>query len=190
MKVKFNTFLFALIGYSMLDDCGRKPSSLASIKAIGNKEVDSFTFDDTEKEWSAIVTKSDGTDPYLFTEYNYKPGEAEMQINPVIENGVTKYVPKITFKAEKLTPGTLEMVDELANHSYCGMTFICEDFYGVKWVIGWDLLLKGQAGLSLESGELSTGRGLSGEQGGDIILSCEVPKRPYTLAAAVVVPIV
>ena len=174
-----------LKGYAMSEDCGIKPSSLASIHACINKEIVSMTFDESTEQWTAIVMGSDGTTDYVFKKYEFKVGEAELKTNATTENRVTKYVNNVTFKAEKMSESTVKMVEEFAENSYCGSTFICENFYGEKWVVGWDRLLNGQVGLELQGGELTSGRGLSGAQGGDIVLGNETPHRLAILADGV-----
>lgn len=167
-----------LAGYKMSDDCGIKPSSLASIHACINKEIVSMAFDEQTGRWTAIAMGSDGqgTD-FVFKKYEFKVGEAELKSNATTENRVTKYVNTVTFKAEKMSEATVKMIAEFAENSYCGSTLICENFYGEQWVVGWDKLLKGQVGLELQGGELGSGRGLSGAQGGDITLGNETPYR-------------
>ena len=164
-------------GYLKSDDCGRKPSSLKSIHVSGNKEITSMTYDGAANNWSAITMAASN----VFKPYEFKAGEAELNLNPVVENGVTKYSPTVTFKAEKLSPSSLAIVEEFADYSFCGMTFICTDFYGVKWVVGWDELIAGDAGCQLTSAGLTTGRGLSGAQGGDIVVTAEHAKPPRVL---------
>lgn len=178
-----------LAGYQMSDDCGIKPSSLAAIHACINKEIVDINFDENTGQWTGIAMGNDGTNDYVFKKYEFKVGEAELKTNATTENRVTKYVNTVTFKAEKMSEATVKMVAEFAENSYCGSTFICENFYGEKWVVGWDKLLKGQVGLELQGGELGSGRGLSGAQGGDITLGNETPHRLAILTDGVSIPV-
>ena len=177
-----------LSGYSKANDCGRKPSSLVSIKIATTPEVNSINYDSDTKRFNAI-TMEPGTPLPTFHNYEFKNGEAELKIDPIVENGITKYVPRIVLKAEKLSDSTLDMVDEFAKHSYCGMIAVCETFYGEHYVIGYDSQYAKIAPLELAEGSLTSGRGLTGEQGGDIALSCEMPNRPRLLADNVIVPL-
>lgn len=175
----------AVSGYLIKEDCGSRPSSIASLKILSLREVDSATYDEQTQRWTAlsVVTNS------VFKEYEFKAGEAELKITPTTENRVTKWINLITFKAEKLSDKVLNVIEEFAVHSYCGMVAEATTFYGEKYFIGYDREYKGIGPLELQSGELTTGRGLSGAQGGDISLVSETPNRPMLFADALNVPV-
>lgn len=165
--------------------CGKKPSSVKSIHAQCNEHIQDMTYDANEDKWAAISMAQDK----YFNPYEFKVGEAEFKVNPVTENGITKYVPTVIFKNEKLTDAALKMIEEIANCSDCGMTWIVETFYNERFVCGFDIDFKGKSGLSLEGGEQTTGRTLTGAQGGDVTVSGDMPNRPRILKASFAIPV-
>lgn len=176
----------SLGGYLMGDDCGISPSALASLHLASSKEdVNTMNYSSTDNKFDAITMETGK----VFKEYEFKPGEAEFKVDITVENRIPKFVITITFKAEKLSDSTLEMVDQFKDHSYCGMIGIAETFYGEKYVAGYDKKYGKKYGLELASSSLTTGRGLTGAQGGDIILTCEMPNRPVLLDNSVAVPV-
>lgn len=175
----------AIASYILGDDCGRKPSGLASIHIESTKQVTSLTFDSTNNNYSAITMNGTA----VMSKIEFKQGEAQLEINAEVENNVTKFTNTITVKGEKLSDKYLALIQQLADHSYCGMVAIATTFYGERYVIGYDKDYAFSFPLELSSGPLTSGRGLTGEQGGDIVLTCESPQRPYTLDSAVTIPV-
>lgn len=175
----------AIASYIIGDDCGRKPSGLASIHIQSSKEVTSLTFDATNNNYSAITMNGTA----VMSVIQFKQGEAQLDINAEVENDVTKFTNTITVKGEKLSEKYLALIQSLADHSYCGMTAIATTFYGERYVIGYDKDYAHSFPLELSAGPLSSGRGLTGEQGGDIVLVAESPQRPFTLDSSVTIPV-
>lgn len=175
-----------LSGYLMKDDCGSAPSSIASLKIMSLKEVVSATYDAGTKRWTALAVDTGS----VFKEYQFKSGEAELKIAPTTENRITKWTSTIIFRAEKLSDKILDSIEEFAEHSYCGMVAEVTTFYDERYFIGFDRKYKGIGPLELQGGgELTTGRGLSGQQGGDITLLSETPNRPNLFDDALNVPV-
>lgn len=174
----------AIASYILGDDCGRKPSGLAAIHIQSVKEVDSMTFDDTSGQYTAITMNGTSTMSVI----EFKRGEAELVVAPEVENNVTKFTSTITVRNEKLSEKYLALHQQLADHSYCGMVAIGVTFYGERYVIGYDKDYGFSFPLELSAGTLSSGRGLTGEQGGDLVLVCESPQRPFLLADSVTIP--
>lgn len=169
----------ALLGYDISTDCGSYPSAIAKLHLIKAKEVSSMTKD--VSEWSAINLTSGS----IWKEYQFKPFECELQINPVVEGEATAWQSTITFRASKMSPTTILMVDELRKNSFCGVIAVVENFNGDRWAIGYDEILGNRAGLMLQAGTFTSGRGQTGQQGGDVILMANLAAAPLTLAAEV-----
>jgi hypothetical protein len=176
-----------LSGYSKANDncIGKKPSSVAKIKIMEANYLTTATYDTDSKKYSAVAITTGKTAQV----YEFEAGQAEIKVGAVTENKVTKYVSTLTFKAEKLSDKYLDVIDEFVQHSYCGMVAEVETFYGERYFIGNDPQYGTIAPLELSEGELTSGRTLTGEQGGDIVLVSETPNRPRLFADGITLPL-
>lgn len=168
-----------LVGLTTTNDCGSYPSSIAKLHLIKAGEVTSMTKD--VSEWSEITLTSGS----IWKEYQFRPFECELQINPVVEGEANAWQSTITFRVGKLSPTNILAIDELRKSSYCGIIAVAENFNGDRWVIGYDEILGNRAGLMLQAGTFTSGRGQTGQQGGDVILMANLAVAPLILAAEV-----
>jgi len=159
--------------------CGAKAAGVLSVWVAKKDDVTSFTL--TSGEYSAVTMNGAN----LFKEYDFKKDEAELKIGTTRENGSKMVANTVDFFVDELSTTSQAAIDELANESNCGLIVIVGDNNGNKWVLGYSETHGKKRPAELLTGEATTGRVLTDQNGEVVTLFSDGRDRPLNFTGTV-----